>query len=111
MDYEKSDANTVRWRQFMQAEAAGQGVVLIDLFEDIKEMTAAEVDDLFLKPGEVDFKGAEAHYSVHGNAFVAKRIYERLLGLPEVATKLQESSQPRPPEPVQNKSSIFEMAD
>jgi len=111
MDYENRDANTVRWRQFMKAESARQGVALIDLFEDIKEMTPAEVDALFLKPGEVDFKGAEAHYSVQGNAFVAKRIYAHLLDLPEVAAKIEKGSQAQHPESVQNRSSSFEMTD
>ncbi|HLI04801.1 MAG TPA: hypothetical protein VKU93_11055 [Terracidiphilus sp.] len=76
------------WRGFLAEYAQEHGLLYFDLVDDFRKLPPAELDKLFIAPGQVDFPGAAGHYSEAGNAFVADRIYQRLLANPETAAKL-----------------------
>jgi hypothetical protein len=67
-DY-RTNEQTNQWRRFVQAEAARQGIMLVDLIETIRRVPPTDVNGLFLQDG---------HYSVAGNEFIAGAIHREL---------------------------------
>lgn len=59
------------WRAFVHAEAARQGIPLIDTVDDVRRLTGREARALFAD-----------HFSVGGNQFFAEHIYAHLAALP-----------------------------
>ena len=82
-----ADAGT-GWRTFLAQYAHQQGVLYLDLADDFRRLSPAEVDAMFIGTGTVNFPGAAGHYTEAGNAFIADLIYQRLLANPETAAKL-----------------------
>jgi hypothetical protein len=78
------------WRTFVRKTAAQEGVLLIDLLDDIQKLDEKEIKPLFIGERDLAYIGAAGHYTPKGNALVAKMLYERLRKLPEVAAKLGE---------------------
>ncbi|MGO9520056.1 MAG: SGNH/GDSL hydrolase family protein [Candidatus Korobacteraceae bacterium] len=76
------------WRRFLAQYAQHQSVLYLDLTDDFRRLSPAEVDSMFIGTGTVNFLGAAGHYNEAGNAFVADLIYQRLLANPETAAKL-----------------------
>lgn len=73
------------WWSAVMPKAAAAGLKVVDLTADCARLTAAEVDGLFLREGEVDYYEAGGHYTVSGNAFIAGALYRQLIKLPGVA--------------------------
>lgn len=46
-------------------------------------------EPLFIRSGEVNFIGAAGHYNKDGNSYIAKILYDKLLGIPRIAEKLK----------------------
>ena len=67
-DY-RGSAATAAWHAFVRDEAARQGIPLIDLIDTFRRVPPTEVNDLF---------APNSHYSVQGNAFVAKTLLQAL---------------------------------
>lgn len=71
----------------LEAAAAG-GVPVIDLTDAFAALGGDERVRQFIPDGVVDFPGAKGHYSVEGNAFVARVLAERLRPLlPDPASR------------------------
>jgi hypothetical protein len=55
-----------------------RGITAIDLVEPFRGVPFSSLPGLFLQPGEVDYPGAEAHYSAEGNRYIAGQLLPRL---------------------------------
>ena len=78
------------WQQFLQAESEQQGLIYIDLIDELRQQPPQSIDSLFIKPGVIAFEGSSGHYTEAGNAFIARTLYEKLRAIPEVAERLVE---------------------
>ena len=78
------------WRTFVHKTAAEEGILLIDLYDDIQKLDEKEIEPLFIGEKDLSYVGAAGHYTSKGNTLVAKMLYERLRKLPAVAKKLGE---------------------
>jgi hypothetical protein len=76
------------WRGLLAEYARQRGILFIDLVDDFHRLHPDELDKLFFAWGSIYFPGAADHYTEAGNAFVADRIYRRLVANPETAAKL-----------------------
>lgn len=93
-DYQPLEQNSTKvWQEFLELAARDTGVVYIDVIEAFREVPPDRVQELFIPEGALDFPGAAGHYSVKGNEFVARLLYDALLALPEVSDKLAQVSQ------------------
>lgn len=75
-DYDRSIADG--WRQYVRAVAARERVPFLDFVERLRALPVTQIDAFFLKPGDVRYGHAEGHYSVIGNEFVSRALYEYL---------------------------------
>ena len=82
-DYDRSIADG--WRHFVRAVAERERVPFVDLVERLRALPVAQIDAFFLRPGDVPYGHAEGHYSVRGNEFVSRTLYEYLGPLMPVA--------------------------
>jgi hypothetical protein len=76
------------WRSFARDAAARLGIPLIDLVPDLNSLSGREVETFFIKAGDLPYRGAEGHYTVRGNQFIARALYRRLSALAPVGLKL-----------------------
>jgi len=65
-----------------------RGLQLIDLTDDLRELTAAQAASMYLGAGELSFPGAVGHYSRDGNRWAAQQILSHLQAIPEFDAKL-----------------------
>lgn len=76
-DYDTIEADG--WRRFVEDEAARQGIAVLDLIDDIRDVPPTEVDGMF-RP--------DLHLTVEGNAWAAAVLHRRLaLLLDEIAAR------------------------
>jgi hypothetical protein len=80
------------WRQFLHAESQKNGLILIDLIDDFRNMSPREVQTMFFHEEDVAYSGAAGHYTEQGNAYIANLLYVRMLAIPEIVAKLQRSA-------------------
>ena len=66
------------------------GVAAVDLVAEFPMMDESDLDRIFIKPGEIDFYGAEGHYTEAGNRLVARLVFEALKLLSPGAKQLGE---------------------
>jgi hypothetical protein len=79
----------------LHQEAVRAGILWIDLTPDFRALTQAELEDLFIQPGQVAYPGAVGHYNAAGNRFVAQRLYHYLTTIPSVEAKLEQTDRRR----------------
>lgn len=77
------------WRTFTHEVAVRHGLTLIDLVPALDRVPRAEAETYFFKVGELPYRGSEGHYTVRGNQFVARSLYERLREIAPVAARLR----------------------
>jgi hypothetical protein len=87
---DRGNTATVEWRRRVQELSEREHIAFVDLVDDFEQIPADSMIRLFIQPGEIEFVGAAGHYSSLGNQWVAARLYQQLLTLPEVARRLQE---------------------
>ena len=85
-DYVGNDADF--WREFLQDQAAQQGVAFIDMIEALRAVPPQQVGQFFIHEGGIDYLAAAGHYTDAGNAWVAATLYRSLQALPQTAAKL-----------------------
>jgi len=76
------------WRRRVHELSEREHIALADLIGDFQQVPADSVDRLFIPAGAIEFIGAEGHYTVLGNNWVANRLYWHLLTIPEIARQL-----------------------
>ena len=86
-DYE-SNASSNRWRKFLRSETIRHQISFIDLFDDLQQLSSSEVEKMFLRQKAFP----HYHYSVEGNEYFAKKLYNRLTSIAVVSTKLPNDS-------------------
>jgi hypothetical protein len=79
-----SDDYSRPWRDFLHREAKRNGWHLIDLIDVFHDYPCQETESLF--------RTVDRHFTEKGNAWVAVRLYERMLAIPEIAARLPGSS-------------------
>ena len=67
------------WRLSMHREAKRRDFVLIDLVEELQQLTAREVAELYIPDGSLEYPFADGHFNPDGNAWIAEQLYEGLL--------------------------------
>ena len=77
--------STYLWQQYVKVEAKKRGILLIDLVEDLKQLSHQEIKSFFIQ--------GDGHYSNKGNAYVADRLSKALLTLPELRERIGPKSQ------------------
>lgn len=65
-------------RSYLKEESARQGIAFTDLTEKFRALDEPSFDALFLTAENARFAGAEGHYTVAGNHFVARAIHDAL---------------------------------
>jgi hypothetical protein len=84
------------WRAWIRAESAKRNIAFLDLVDDFHKLPVTMQDGMFIWPGSVHyFAEAPGHYNDEGNEWVAKELYTRLIGLPEVVRKAQPATDER----------------
>ena len=76
------------WRRRVHELSEREHIALADLIGDFQQVHADSVDRLFIPAGTIEFIGAEGHYTALGNAWVANKLYQHLLTIPEIASRL-----------------------
>ena len=66
------------WVPPVAREAASLGIPYIDLADDFMAVAPVERANLFIKKGELDYPGSEGHYTVAGNALVARALLAKI---------------------------------
>jgi hypothetical protein len=79
----------MRWRQAVKNIADNQGVLFIDMVDEFRNLPPDELAQMFIQEGEIAYRGAAGHYTVKGNQYVADRLYEALMALPEIKAKFE----------------------
>src|SRR5271165_10191 len=77
------------WRNFLAEYAHQNGLLYLDLADDLHRLPPQQVEQFFIARGANDYQGASGHYTEAGNAFIADLIYQRLLANSETAAKLR----------------------
>lgn len=73
---------------FTRALQAEQ-IPIIDLVEYFRRLPLAEARDMFIRHGEVDYPGAEGHFTQSGNWQAAQQLLFELRKIPDVASRLR----------------------
>jgi hypothetical protein len=76
------------WRARVHELSDRRHIALVDLVEDFEQLPPDSTDRLFIRAGEIEFAGAAGHYTAFGNEWVANRLYQHLLTMPEVTRRL-----------------------
>ena len=74
--------------RFLAQELDRREILYFDLIRDLRELTVAELPRLFIQEGSGIHEAAGGHYSVRGNEYVAGLLHERLVAVPEIASRL-----------------------
>jgi len=64
--------------EFIVRESRALGIPLVTLLEAFDRLPPAALSTMFFQDGEIDYPGSDGHYTVAGNEFVAKLIYEKI---------------------------------
>jgi hypothetical protein len=86
-DYKDNDSDS--WRQFMHAELAKHNLLFIDLVDEFRKLPPQYIDPLFIKERLINYSYTIGHYSKEGNLFIAKILYNKLIGIPKILHRLQ----------------------
>lgn len=73
------DTASLRWRRWLAAAAPRSGFLYVDLIGDFRALPSESADRLFLPYHRDVYR----HYGEQGHRWVAERLYQRLLALPE----------------------------
>jgi hypothetical protein len=94
-DYEP-DASSLAWRSWIRDECARRGVIFADLVDDFRKLPVTTRDGMFIWPGSQQyFAETPGHYDDQGNEYVARKLHDALISVPQVAQKLELHSEVR----------------
>jgi hypothetical protein len=83
---QKDHANTSvdAWRGRVKDLGARAGITVIDLVEPFRQLPAEALGPMFIQADRLDFARAAGHYTVEGNRWIARALYERLVTVPGI---------------------------
>jgi hypothetical protein len=93
------DSQDVRWRPWVEEQAARLEVPFLDLSEPLRALSPQQARRLFIAEDDAEHLDSAGHYSEEGNAWAAAEIHRRLIGLALVRAVIDERSDPTIPEP------------
>ena len=86
------------WRAWARAAAERSDFVYVGLVEGFKRLPPDSISSMFVLIERPAVPIARWHYTVAGNQWVADRLYQRLLAIPDVARRLRSCDrEPRRP--------------
>jgi lysophospholipase L1-like esterase len=71
-------------RELVRRTAQGSGIAYLDLLEKLRARPERAAAELYIQSGEVDFPGAEGHFSRLGNDWMAQLVSDRIF---EIASR------------------------
>jgi hypothetical protein len=91
-DYNTDDSGELR--RVLREELTHSGVIYIDLVPEIRTLPRREVGPLFIprEPRSRKYAYAGGHYSAKGNRYVAERLYDALVEIPDFSSRLSQRS-------------------
>ncbi len=91
-DYNTDDSGELR--QVLREELAKSGVIYIDLIPEIRTLPRREIGPLFIprEPRSRKYAYAGGHYSVKGNRYIARLIYDSLAAIPAFSSRLAQKT-------------------
>jgi lysophospholipase L1-like esterase len=66
------------WIDFLEGESKSYGIPLINVVDTFRRLTDAEADAMFIREGQLAYRGAAGHLTNQGNRLVAEVIYNGL---------------------------------
>lgn len=87
-DYGSDDSEELR--RFLQGELRERDIVFLDLVREIRKHPRRELRTMFIPEGSGAHALAGGHYSAKGNEFIARVLYETLVEIPEISSRLAE---------------------
>ena len=101
-DYEP-DASSLAWRTWIREESERRGFVFVNLVDDFQKLPVTMRDGMFIWPGSVQyFAETPGHYNDQGHEYVARKLYDALVSIPQIAQKLELHSEIRLAQQVPN---------
>lgn len=91
-DYASNESR--RLRRFLAQELNRQQILFFDLVRDLRERQLGELQRLFIQEGSGAHEAAGGHYSARGNEYIAGLLHERLVAIPQIASRLVSQDQP-----------------
>jgi hypothetical protein len=88
-----------QWRRLVQEQADRQGIPFVDLIPELRKLPTSEVASHFIPFGTVELHGAEGHYSVKGNTYIADVLATKLAEIPEVSNHFLAVALAQKPDP------------
>jgi hypothetical protein len=85
-DYASNESGSLR--RFLAQELNRQEILYFDLIRDLRQLPPGELPRLFIQEGSETHEAAGGHYSVRGNEYIAGLLYERLVAMPSIASRL-----------------------
>lgn len=86
------DSEDVRWRPWVEEQAARLEIPFIDLSAPLRALPPHEARRLFIAEDDAEHLDSAGHYSEEGNAWAAAAIHERLTALETVRAVLASRS-------------------
>jgi hypothetical protein len=83
------------WRRWITGEISALGIPVIDLTPEFLKLPAAELLRMYIQNDIKNYVGARGHYSVQGNEYVARLVYEGLKSVPEIGQRLLTETEKR----------------
>jgi hypothetical protein len=102
------DETILGWRRFLAEETAKRGVVFIDLLTNFQKLSLADMEKLFICADSSQyFATVKGHMTKAGHEYAAKQLYQSLISVPGIASKLtsvardrvdfRSAAEPQPP--------------
>jgi hypothetical protein len=76
-----SSCSSDAWRRFIAAQARELGVPLFDLVASVRQLPPGQLPGLYLDASQTRYFAARGHFTVAGNAWVAREVQRRLTAL------------------------------
>ena len=84
-DYANSSVDV--WRARVKELGARAGITVVDLVDPFRQLPPSAIEPMFIQADRLDYARAAGHYSVDGNRWVARALYERLVTVPGIFSR------------------------
>jgi hypothetical protein len=75
------------WRARVKDLGARAGITVVDLVDPFRQLPPSAIEPMFIQADRLDYARAAGHYSVDGNRWVARALYERLVTVPGIFSR------------------------
>jgi len=86
--FEIQDNDSQEWMKWIEKEARTLDIPLINVLSTFRSLPYADVMNMFIPKGQIDYPGAAGHLTEQGNEFVARMIYEEIKHHPALSQVL-----------------------